>query len=64
MQVALVIINNKDNQILLQHRGEGALTSPNKWGLWGGAVEKGETTLEAMKRELKEELSLDEYFRL
>lgn len=59
IQVALAIISNKDNEVLLQHRDNNAPTNPNKWGLWGGRIEEGETPLEAIVRELKEELDID-----
>jgi len=59
IQVALAIISNKDNEVLLQHRDNNAPTNPNKWGLWGGRIEKDETPLEAVVRELKEELNID-----
>lgn len=59
IQVALAIISNKDNEVLLQHRDNNAPTNPNKWGLWGGRIEESETPLQAVIRELKEELDID-----
>ncbi len=47
------IIVYHNNQILLQQRKDNKL-----WGLHGGALEIGETFLEAAKRELKEETGL------
>ena len=43
----------KDNRILLQKR-----TDNGKWAIHGGALELGETFLEALERELKEELNI------
>lgn len=43
----------KDGKILLQKR-----TDNGKWAMHGGCLELGETFLEAMERELKEELNI------
>lgn len=52
--VGAVVI--KENKILLIKRGK----PPRKgdWSLPGGAIELGETTVEAVKREIKEETGL------
>ena len=44
----------KDNKILLQKR-----TDNGTWAVHGGALELGETFLDAVKREVKEELGID-----
>ena len=49
--VGCVIV--KDNQMLLQKR-----TDNNKWAIHGGSLELGETFLDALNRELKEELNI------
>lgn len=59
IRVALIIIANKNQQVLLQHRDENAPTNPNKWGIWGGGIEKEETSTQAAVRELKEELDIN-----
>lgn len=57
---ALAVIVDNDNKILLLKRAEEPGTwMPNKWGLVGGGIEKGETPEEACKREIKEEIGLD-----
>jgi ADP-ribose pyrophosphatase YjhB (NUDIX family) len=48
------IIVNSNEEILLQHRRDNAL-----WGLPGGSVELDETALEALRREIREETSLE-----
>ena len=44
----------KDNKILLQKR-----TDNNKWAIHGGSLELGETFLDCVKREVREELGID-----
>ncbi|MDB2324254.1 NUDIX domain-containing protein [Alphaproteobacteria bacterium] len=54
------IIVNQYNQTLLQLRDDKlGIFFPNHWGLFGGAMEKGESPKEALVRELKEELTID-----
>lgn len=56
---ALALIKNKEGHILLQHRDGNAPTNPNVWGLWGGEIDPGETSVQAAIRELKEELDIN-----
>lgn len=58
LQVVSAIIENSLGQILLAQRPVGKYLA----GLWefpGGKVEKGESLLDALRRELKEELELE-----
>ncbi len=54
--VAVVIFYDKKGNIGVQHR-ESYSKAGEKYGLWGGRKEKGESPTEAMRRELQEELS-------
>jgi 8-oxo-dGTP pyrophosphatase MutT (NUDIX family) len=59
----LAIITNKSNNILLQHKDNFAPVKPNRWCLFAGEIEPGETPEQALARELFEELEfkLDDY---
>jgi 8-oxo-dGTP pyrophosphatase MutT (NUDIX family) len=54
--VAVILLYNKDKEILLQHRAETAQRNPGFWAFFGGGIEKGETPLETVVRETFEEL--------
>lgn len=58
MSTFIWIVNSND-ELLVQVRSSSDDNKPNTYGITGGAVEKGETSLEASIRELKEELGLD-----
>ena len=51
--VAVAVIF-KDNKVLLQKRSDNGM-----WALHGGGMELGETYLDTLKRELKEELNIE-----
>jgi 8-oxo-dGTP pyrophosphatase MutT (NUDIX family) len=49
-----------ESRYLLQHREDRlGVSYPNCWGLFGGACEVGESAVEALRRELLEELNLE-----
>lgn len=54
-----VWIMNSKGEILIQKRSDNKPTNPGKWGFTGGAVDTGETSLEAGIREVREELSIE-----
>jgi len=57
--VVHVWIKNKQGKYLISQRSEKKLTHPLLWECVGGAVIKGETSLEGAIRETKEEVGID-----
>ncbi len=55
---ALIVFYTDDNKILIQHR-KSINKYSSDWGLFGGHLEEGETDLEAVIRETKEELAIE-----
>lgn len=51
-------IINSENKILIQKRSSSKKLSPNVWAMTGGSVIKGESSIEAVERETKEELGI------
>lgn len=59
-KVAAVIFLNEENELLLYLRDDKpSIPYPNSWALIGGHIEKNETILEALKREVKEEIDFE-----
>lgn len=55
--VAAILVH-EDGRYFLQHRDpKPEIWFPGHWGCFGGAVEPGENVLDALKRELMEEIS-------
>ena len=57
-KAAMVVIFNEDKKILILKRSPGPHWMPEKWGLPGGHVEKGESPNDAARREINEESNL------
>lgn len=55
---AIIIIVNKDNEILLLKRSPLSDWEASKWAFVGGSIQVGETPKEACKREVKEETGI------
>lgn len=51
-----LILYKGNGKILLQQRTDGAPRNPGHWALFGGGIEEGESPVEALQRELLEEL--------
>lgn len=59
-QVATALLFDKDGKLLIYLRdNKASIPYPNMWDLFGGFIEIGETPLQALRRELQEELSLE-----
>lgn len=56
--VAAFILVENDGYLMQLRDDRPDIWYPNRWGLFGGAVEKGEDPLTALRRELYEELEL------
>ncbi len=56
---AVAFVHDGKGSLLLQQRGEQARDERGCWDLCGGAVEFGDTIEETLRKELKEELSVE-----
>lgn len=57
-QVAVAVLVNEQNEILIMKRSGEVGTWPNTWNFPGGSVDEGETKQEAAVRELEEEAGI------
>lgn len=55
---AAILLYNKKKEILMMQRTLDAKHNPGRWSFFGGGVERGETPIQAVKREAKEELGI------
>lgn len=53
------LVLSKDNKIVLQQRDQDSPRFPGALATFGGRIEQGETPIQALIRELKEELGAD-----
>lgn len=54
--MALIVLYDEQQRVLLQHRSDDAPFFPGYWAFFGGGLEQGETSLDAVIRETGEEL--------
>jgi 8-oxo-dGTP diphosphatase len=54
----LVGLVDRRGWLLMQERDDKTTVDPNRWSLIGGAVEPGESSLAAARRELEEETGI------
>jgi 8-oxo-dGTP pyrophosphatase MutT (NUDIX family) len=57
--VAALLLDEKGRYIMQRRDEKDGIFYPGHWGCFGGAVESGESPLEALRRELREELELE-----
>jgi 8-oxo-dGTP diphosphatase len=57
--VCAVIVDKDDKILLLKRAATPKIWMPSKWALVGGGIDKDETPLQAIKREIMEEIGLE-----
>lgn len=57
--ITALIKNQKGDKFLMLKRNKNEIAYPGKWALPGGKVEKGETIMDVLKREVTEETGLE-----
>jgi len=57
--VAITAIVKYEDKFLITKRNSNEIVYPGKWTIPGGKLEKGELIINTLKREVKEEVSLD-----
>lgn len=56
----IILINSNNEVLLLLRDNKPSIPYPNMWDIPGGHVESGETPEVALRREMKEEMNLDD----
>lgn len=56
--VVIAWLMNKKNEVLIQKRAENLRYAPGVWAIVGGSALAGEDSLQAIKREIREELGI------
>ncbi len=56
---AKVIVHNEDGDVLLLRRSEASKNNPGKWEFPGGKLDPGESFVDGLLREVREETGLD-----
>jgi 8-oxo-dGTP diphosphatase len=56
---SLIFVNDREEVLLILRDDDPGIACPNMWDLPGGHVEDGETPMECIRREMKEELGLE-----
>lgn len=59
LQLSVIIFRDMEGKILLQFRDENAPSEPLGWSFFGGVAEGDESPLDAVIREVKEELEME-----
>jgi 8-oxo-dGTP diphosphatase len=57
--VTLIIENSKGEILLLLRDNKEDIPFPNQWYILGGSAEEGELPIDAIKREIKEEIEIE-----
>jgi 8-oxo-dGTP diphosphatase len=57
--ITAVVKNKKGDRFLIIKRNLNEVAYPGKWALPGGKVEMGETIMDTLKREVKEEVGIE-----
>lgn len=57
--ITALIKNREGTKVLIVKRSQKEIAYPGKWAFPGGKVERGQSVMETLRREVKEEVGLD-----